>query len=665
MAETKSAVRQRLTSTSGESESSESSSDSTITLPPAPDGGYGWVIVLASFLISLICDGCAFSFGVLYTELLDYFGDSKSKTAWVGSLFMSIPMILGPLGSALSSKYGCRAVTIAGGLVSATGFVLSSFATSINMLCVTFGLIAGSGMSVCYVTSMIMVAYYFKKKRALTTGLAVCGSGIGTFIFAPLTEYLIQEYGWRGTLLILGGIVLNLSISGALFRPLEFSPEQKLQRAIEAFDKMSRTISKQSIPSRGRSRVDSGSEDSVASHKAERRDEEFELEVLSHSQIHLPTYLNKQTADIPVELINEIRKNGSNLEQTLHRYFRSLSQPDSEGVDHKEKESKVMTITTNDEIELKPASIHRVSSYLPLLRNDLYYRGNLMNIQGNQMKSSSCPELYKYSEDDEDDDDNDIFQKYPVLKIFKISKPLKRFFANMFDLGILSNKLFLLFAFSNFLLYLWYDVPYVFLADNAIELGISEERASFLLSIIGIVNTIGQILYGAFGDRCGNLSLLYGLSCVFAGLTMVFVPFTGSYAVLGTLGAGFGFFISANYTLQTIMLVQYLSLEKLANAYGLMLLTQGIANLVGPPIAGALYDVTGSYDITFYAAGVFIIIAGLMLFIQPLYTCLFSCNVKHLYTNKQLQDPTLEDLKDIQINIDPAPLIVMEMETVI
>jgi hypothetical protein len=55
-------------------------------------------------------------------------------------------------------------------------------------------IVAGTGLSMGYVTSVVMVAFYFEKKRALTTGLSVCGSGIGTFLFAPLFEYLIEEY---------------------------------------------------------------------------------------------------------------------------------------------------------------------------------------------------------------------------------------------------------------------------------------------------------------------------------------------------------------------------------------------------------------------------------------------------------------------------------------
>lgn len=69
--------------------------------------------------------------------------------------------------------------------------------------------------------AIAVVAFYFDKRLSLATGLAVCGSDIVTFIFAPITQYLINEYGWRGAMLILSGIFLNIVICGALMREIE------------------------------------------------------------------------------------------------------------------------------------------------------------------------------------------------------------------------------------------------------------------------------------------------------------------------------------------------------------------------------------------------------------------------------------------------------------
>lgn len=77
--------RIRLTTISSDTSESESlASNSTIHhKKKIPDGGYGWVIVFASLMVSLIADGVSFSFGLLYSELLDYFHEGTTKTAWV------------------------------------------------------------------------------------------------------------------------------------------------------------------------------------------------------------------------------------------------------------------------------------------------------------------------------------------------------------------------------------------------------------------------------------------------------------------------------------------------------------------------------------------------------------------------------------------------------
>ena len=53
------------------------------------------------------------------------------------------------------------------------------------------------------------------------SGISVCGSGVGTFLFAPLATELLSKFGWKGSNLIFAGLCLNCAFFGALMRPLE------------------------------------------------------------------------------------------------------------------------------------------------------------------------------------------------------------------------------------------------------------------------------------------------------------------------------------------------------------------------------------------------------------------------------------------------------------
>jgi len=61
-------------------------------------------------------------------------------------------------------------------------------------------------------------------------GVAVAGSGIGTFVFAPLTEWLLSTFLWRGALVVCSALLLNIVVCGAIFRPLNANTQQRRRR---------------------------------------------------------------------------------------------------------------------------------------------------------------------------------------------------------------------------------------------------------------------------------------------------------------------------------------------------------------------------------------------------------------------------------------------------
>jgi len=63
--------------------------------PQTPDGGWGWIVVGATFVLGLIVDGVSYTFGIIMPELIDFFGSSKRKTALVGSMISGVYLIVG------------------------------------------------------------------------------------------------------------------------------------------------------------------------------------------------------------------------------------------------------------------------------------------------------------------------------------------------------------------------------------------------------------------------------------------------------------------------------------------------------------------------------------------------------------------------------------------
>ena len=80
-----------------------------------------------------------------------------------------------------------------------------------------FAPVSGFGFSLCYIASYSMVPLYFKdNQKMMALGILSLGSAIGAMVIPILLEKLIETYGWRGTLLIVGGIASNICVSASL-----------------------------------------------------------------------------------------------------------------------------------------------------------------------------------------------------------------------------------------------------------------------------------------------------------------------------------------------------------------------------------------------------------------------------------------------------------------
>jgi len=188
---------------------------------PAPDGGFwGWVAVFGCFMGNVIGDGVMYSFGIFMPKFKEHFQVGSGEIATVNAIQMGVTFASGPVASFLTNRLGWRLTTVIGSVLAAAGFALSAVAPNVIFLYFSAGVLIGLGLGIIYLPRLDCITQYFDKKRPFVTGVAICGSGIGTFIFAPLTEWLLEYSDWQMALLILSGICLLNCGFGLLFKPL-------------------------------------------------------------------------------------------------------------------------------------------------------------------------------------------------------------------------------------------------------------------------------------------------------------------------------------------------------------------------------------------------------------------------------------------------------------
>jgi len=639
---------------------SVSSASSTDTYSySAPDGGYGWVVVAASFFVNMIADGVTFSFGVMFDEFEGEFDSTKAETAGVVAVFHAVPLLTGPLATWLTDRYGCRRVTIMGSILACAGFLLASFSHNIALLYLFFGVVSGFGLSLCYVAAIIIVAYYFDRRRSFATGISVCGSGVGTFVFAPLTQFLLDTFdGWRGACQVLAAIFLNMAVCGMLFRELPWSRKLRGRRT------SSRSLSDMPEIDLLRSAL-------VCGDVSVFLDSEEDEPRVASSLLNLPTYI-KNSAKLPPDVMSLLANNKETYNYILYNYPDSLIAKSisdyafdvEEAETIKDQESRVEKKEESTGVKLA----RRVSSLLKgprtsFRREDVEVvvdnpRGEMeqplvTSVTNNVVRKSWMPEPVKFEgkgvqEKRTSTEHERRLRNVELLKSQKLKELRMRRQSLTCRNRISQNRSsscpdlmktvipegpsesgcnlfkyfsvpFLVFCFSNCILYFWYDVPYVYTIEFAKNtLNISSQKSTHIISVIGILNTVGEVFVGWVGDQpWASSSALYAFCMVCCAVSTALMPLVDSYPLLLGLSAVYGFCISANYSLTSPILVDIVSIEHFSSAYGFLLASQGVANLVGPPFAGWLYDYTKEWNLTFGMAGLFIGISGLLLLILP------------------------------------------------
>ncbi|XP_038053361.1 uncharacterized protein LOC119725842 [Patiria miniata] len=531
------------------------------------EGGRGWVVVFAACLAEFIIVGSLKAFGVLITAMKDDFDTGLWVIGSINSLHLGVQFILTPLASGIARKVGGRFVISCGGLLFGLGVVLSSLTHHIAYLAITLTVIAGSGAACTLEIVRAEFALYFHEKYDLAIFVSLLGAPIGFLLYGPATQVLLDTYGWRGAMLILGGFGFHLTCAGFLVRrppgiyatipSQDLSTENEILEQSEdhTWEESEDQISKQSedqISKQSEDQISKQSEDQFLKESEDQISKEREEHILKESKDQISKQIEDQILKQREDQISQQSE-----DQILKDSKYQLSKQSEDQIT-KQSEGKMNGKETKD--QTSEQSVRGPEPWMKWIES-------IVSATGIEV-FTSCD--------------------------FVLLAAIKMFYSISLG-GIL-----------------------VYMVPNGLAVGLTNTQASFLSTAFGI---------GCFaGPALVLLVLKIKLaSCHVAAMVAVAVtavgfaldPFIPSFA--GQMVNTFIIAAGIAAVIQVVMvLTRYLPFtdDKFVIVLGWLGFLGGLATSVGDTLSGLLYEVTKSFRGTFFVYSAAMVASGLLLLLD-------------------------------------------------
>ncbi|GFS00787.1 monocarboxylate transporter [Elysia marginata] len=488
------------------------------------EGGYdGWIAVFSCFYHHAFVSSSVYALSVYYGSWVEDFDTGRGVTSWVLTLSIAISMGSGPVVSSLCTRFGHRRIIIAGSVICAVGFLIASFATSIYAIVFLIGGVSGFGLGMQYLPSLAIIPFFFNKRRSFAIGVAVSGAGVGVFLYPPLLIWLEEQYTWRGAMLILSGISLNMVVCGALLKPFDenaedikdsdahrpctLSDEKLSQSNCHEAEKQALNGSITEDNLRHPLRLDAYEAVDLASAN-DLRSSKNRIEMCGSTHVvtspnHLSNYHNTHNVGSSRSLAR------SHVDIYLSTSFFDLNEADRKRTDSL-RQSHVSLCQGID--KSRPPS--HLDSLLQLSNE---HGESSLRAKGDLMCGSS-------------------HRKPRTLSKFSCSSCLPQRY-----LEILKNPFFFSLAVCYVLICFTTLVPVAYMVDRAVDERVDKTKAALAFSMYGAGNLFGRMALGVLADQGLDSLLLCATCLMISGVSTCLSPLCGGNAILhGLYGFTFG-----------------------------------------------------------------------------------------------------------------------------
>ncbi|KAK6195709.1 hypothetical protein SNE40_001081 [Patella caerulea] len=563
------------------------------------DQGWAWVVLVAAATSLGLCSMATASIGIFQAEFLESFDGTRSYITLVCSIHSGLQLFLGPVASIICNAFSIRVGAMFGSMVFSLGLVLSSLSSTFEELLLFFGVIAGSGFGIMYTSVSVITSHYFHEKRLLACGITFASPGLGYLAGPSLTRYLITNVGLRSTLGIIGCLVSQVCVLGALFFPI---------------DEKHKNVCK-SVCQRNKKTVKIRKDDRAVGVPLTRDFSPKRIhELKSESHLEIPKYIksdeHQQNKNNNMTISNSEYSNYNDSNESLsyptvpnslpvgvnspmlsaHKPFSrkgfntSLSSVNSRNIHER-------YITVKDGVSIsKPDGrfITSIQTLSPLSHGHRHVSGSLiweshwsMQHVGNYLAEA---------------DDAEEFGILPEESAKSTCKP---------DFSVLKNKALWCLSVSQFFLICGYGINFIHFPSMIVANGIDISVVPQLYMTQGVALIIARLMGGLFASHPDINILLVSFGCqVLLGTIVFCVPFLGTniwayhlYVIF------FAMYYGGTYVVLTQIVIKILGLQHLATGFGLQMMMAGTSFFITPALGGWLYDITESYAFAYHFAG--------------------------------------------------------------
>lgn len=572
--------------------------ETIIVIPP--DGMWGWVIVAASFFINFVNDGMVYTFALFLRDVSLSLRSSTTKVALANSILTGTFFLSGPIVSVFINTFGYRKVAVIGGILTSLSLMLSSNCEELGHFIVWYGLIGGLGSQMTFLSAIIVVSYYFEKWRGLAQSIMSCGSSMGVTLFPLIFGILLGNQTWRAKFKVMSGCGLLCSLCALTFRPLTPVRVVEEQKVLETIKELPDEHDITETSSFSNSEYTTASEDRSTSkimlHPTDQSSTSFFMKSVSPAASASLNTIQSQTKSKTSNL--------SKIKGSVNKLMTVL------------EEGEFTNLSCRDRIVLSYQKLcSSTTPVQPLCRDDIFYTASLATLP-EYVKSGQLQQLSRPNSK------GNIGYHLSVTRVStKVNKShtaycfwFPKTLARMVDLSVLKSPSFILISFSGLCTALGLYTPFMFIVQRAEINGLDRNIAYHLLTAIGVANTMGRIVSGMLSSFYRINTLL--TSYVSLSVTSVVLLLSSTcYNVYWQFCCAivYGISLGLAIALRPLIIVEMVGLKNLTSCFGINLVFQGIACLLGIPFSGYLKTLTNSYDPPFYFSGCFTLLSALLL----------------------------------------------------